>query len=162
MAVRVLRENNRSEGRLPKTGVVIIQGEPLIFDTATTWRLYDAAALAAGAVVYGIAAESTGQLPIAPANGLTAGQGYDYTNFARGGLVGAFITGSELELFDDGHGLPYLTGGSESYALNAPVYADVTTGKVTSLPTGNSDAIGTVVDFDSATVPTRLRVKFSC
>ena len=163
MAVRVIRENKRSAGLTPKSGVTIIAGEPVVLDTATSVRLYDSAAHTAGALLYGIAAESTAQLPLAPANGMTAGQGYDYTNFARGGLVSCFELGSELELFDDGHGLPYLTGGSESYALNAPVYADVTTGKVTSLAASgaNSGVIGSIVDFDSATVPTRLRIKFS-
>lgn len=161
MAVRVIREVKRSGGLTPKTGVTIIAGQPLLLDTSTTVRLYDSAAHTASAILYGIAAESTAQLPIAPANGLTAGQGYDYTNFARGGLVSCFMLGSELELFDDGHGLPFLTGGSESYALNAPVFADTTTGKITSISTSNSAALGSIVDFDSATVPTRVRIKFS-
>jgi hypothetical protein len=155
MAVRVIRENNRSEGKQPVTATTIIAGQPLIFATASTVKPYDDGTFAA--VPYGIAAESTGQLPIAPSSGLTAGEGFDYTNFARGGLVSAFINGSELELFDDGHGLPYEAG--DSYALNGPVYAKEN-GKVTSAVGGGRKEIGSVVDFEGSPV-TRLRIKLT-
>lgn len=154
MAVRVIRENNRSEGKLPKTGVTIIAGQPLIFDTASTVKPYDD--VAGAALVYGIAAESSAPLPIAPPSGMTAGEGFDYTNFARGGLVSCFITGSELELYDDGHGLPYVA--TDTYALNAPVYANAL-GMVSAVVLGSP--IGSVVDFEGSPV-IRLRVKFSC
>lgn len=156
MAVRVIRENNRSEGRLPVTGTTIIAGQVLVMATSTTVRPYNDGTWAK--IPYGVAAESTGQLPLASASGLTAGQGYDYTNFARGGLVSAFITGSELELFDDGHGAPY--DDSVTYTLAGPVYTDAG-GFVTSVETGGKPLVGSVVDFDTATGTKRLRIKFS-
>jgi len=156
MALRVIRENNRSEGRKPVTGVAIIAGQPVIMAASNEVRTYNDGTFAA--IPYGIAIETTTQLPIAPASGLVAGEGYDYTNFARGGLVSAFITGSELELYDDGRGAPYVAG--DTYALNGPVYAKED-GLVTSAVGGGRQLIGSVVDFDAATNPTRLRIKFS-
>lgn len=153
MAVRIIREVNRSEGRKPVTGSTIIAGEVLLLAANLETKPYDDGTFVA--VPYGVAAEDTTQLPIAPANGLTAGQGFDYTNFNRGGLVGAFVNGSELELFDDGHGLPYVA--TDTYALNAPVYTNAS-GKVT---TTAGALVGSVVDFDVATNATRLRIKFS-
>lgn len=153
MAVRVIRENNRSEGKAPS--VAVIAGQPIMFATASTVKPYDDGTFAARP--YGIAAESTTPLPIAPVTGLTAGQGYDYTNFARGGLVSAFITGSELELFDDGRGAPYEP--ADSYALNGPIYAKEN-GLLTSAIGGGRQLIGSVVDFEGSPV-TRLRVKFT-
>jgi hypothetical protein len=155
MAVRVIRENNRSEGLKPHTGVTaIIAGQPLVKASATTVKPHDTLA----DVVFGIAAESTGQLPIAPLSGLTAGEGFDYTNFARGGLVSCFVNGSELELYDDGHGVPFTD--TDTYTLNREVYADESTGLITSDATGGRKAIGSVTDVEGSPV-TRLRVKFN-
>lgn len=158
MAVRVIRENNRSEGLTPVTGTTVIAGNVMLIASSSTIRPYNDATGAK--VPFGIAAESSAQLPLAPANGLTAGEGYDYTNFARGGLVSCFVTGSVLELFDDGHGAPYVTG--DTYALAAPVYSDAT-GKITSsaVATTAPVLVGSVVDFDTATTPKRLRIKFA-
>jgi hypothetical protein len=155
MAIRLIREVNRSEGKAPVTGVDIIAGQPLLFATATTVRPYNDATFAAHP--YGLAAESTAQLPLAPATGLTAGEGYDYTNFARGGLVSVFMNGGEFELFDDGRGAPYETG--DTYALNAPVYAKEN-GKVTADGTGGRKLVGSVVDVEGSPV-TRLRIKLA-
>lgn len=156
MAVRVIRENNRTEGLKPATGVTaIIAGQPLTLATATTVKPYDDVAWLD--IPLGIAAESTAQPPIAPLSGQTAGEGFDYTNFARGGLVSAFTTGSILELYDDGRGAPY--EAADTYVLNRPVYAKEN-GKVTSDGTGPRQAIGSVVDFEGSPV-TRLRIKFT-
>lgn len=156
MAVRVIRENNRSEGLKPAVGVTaIIAGQPLVLATASTVKPVDSKL----DIAYGVAAESTGQLPIAPLSGLTAGEGYDYTNFARGGLVSCFTTGSELELFDDGHGVPFEDG--DTYTLNREVYVDETTGLITSdSDTDTRRVVGSVTDVEGSPV-TRLRVKFS-
>lgn len=155
MALRVIRENNRSEGLLPATGVTIIQGQPLVLASATTVKPYDDATFADK--VFGIAAEDTVQNPIAPASGQTVGEGFDYTDFARGGKVSVFHTGSVLELFDDGRGAPYEAG--DTYVLNRPVYAKEN-GLVTSDATGGRQEIGSVVDFEGSPV-TRLRIKFT-
>lgn len=157
MAVRVIRENGRSAGLAMASGVDCVAGQVLIHASATTLRTYNDGTWAK--VPYGIAAESTTKLPIAPSSGLVAGEGYDYTNFNRGGLVSCFIGGSELELFDDGRGAPYVT--SDTYARDGKVYTDVN-GKITTA--SDSDAaplIGSVVDFDTASTPKRLRIKFT-
>lgn len=151
MAVRIIRENNRSAGKKPKNGVDIIAGQPVVLDTADTLKPYDSDSIK----VYGIAAESTEQLPIAPSSGLTAGEGFNYTDFARGGLVSTFQNGSVLELFDDGRGAPYET--NDTYALNVAVHAKAN--GLLSVDTTSGQEVGSVVDFEGSPV-TRLRVKF--
>lgn len=153
MAVRVIRETNRTGGLTPT--VAVIAGQPLVLASASTVKPYDDATFAD--VPFGIAGESTAQPPIAPLSGLTAGEGYNYTDFARGGLVSAFSQGSELELYDDGRGAPY--EAADTYVLNRPVYAKEN-GKVTSAVGGGRQLIGIVTDFEGSPV-TRLRVKFS-
>jgi len=159
MALRQIHTVNRSEGALPKTGSVIIAGEVIMWFDASHVEPY--ADATGAAVPYGVAAESTSILPLASPSGLTAGQGYDYTNFARGGLVGAYINGSELELYDDGHGLPF--DNTVTYALNAPVYTNAS-GKITSsaATTTAPVQVGSVTAFDVAGPgTTTLRVKFT-
>ena len=153
MAVRIIRENNRTEGLLPT--VAVIAGQPLVKASASTVKPYDDATFADH--VLGIAAETTVQPPIAPLSGNTVGEGYNYTDFARGGLVSCFVNGSELELFDDGRGAPYET--ADTYVLNRAVYAKEN-GKITSAVGGGRQLIGSVVDFEGSPV-TRLRVKLS-
>lgn len=152
MAVRVIRENNRTEGFVPT--VAVIAGQPLVKATASSVKPYDDATFAD--LVWCIAAESTQQPPIAPLSGQTVGEGYNYTDFARGGLVSGFTNGSELEMFDDGRGAPYEP--ADTYVLNRPVYAKEN-GKITSVVGGGRQRIGSVVDFEGSPV-TRLRVKF--
>jgi hypothetical protein len=152
MAVRVIRENNRTEGLTPT--VAVIAGQPLVKASATTVKPYDDATFADH--VWAIAAESTQQPPIAPLSGQTAGEGFNYTDFARGGLVSGFTNGSELELYDDGRGAPY--EAADTYVLNRAVYAKEN-GKVTSAVGGGRQIIGSVVDFEGSPV-TRLRIKF--
>ncbi len=153
MAVRVIRETNRTGGLTPT--VAVIAGQPLVLASASTVKPYDDVAWLD--VPFAIAAESTEQPAIAPLSGLTAGEGYNYTDFARGGLVSGFSQGSELELYDDGRGAPYEV--ADTYVLNRPVYAKEN-GLVTSVGTGPRQQIGIVTDFEGSPV-TRLRVKFS-
>ncbi len=157
MAVRIIRENNRSEGRKKVTAAPdIIAGQPLLLAANKETKAYDDTSHVA--FPYGIAAESTEQLPIAPASGQTVGEGFDYTNFNRGGLVGAFVNGSELELFDDGRGKPF--DDSVTYALNDKAFAG-DNGLVTNDDdSAAANKIGSIVDFDVANGTKRLRVKF--
>jgi len=155
MAVRVIRENNRTEGKKKAAAAPdIIAGMPLVLASASEVKAYDDATFAD--VPHGIAAQSTELLPFAPANGNVVGEGLNYTDFARGGLVSAFVNGAELELYDDGRGAPYETG--DTYVLNRPVYAKEN-GLITSDATGGRQKIGIVIDFEGSPV-TRLRVKF--
>jgi len=156
MAVRVIRENNRTEGKKKATAAPdIIAGMPVVLASASEVKAYDDATFAD--VPHGIAAQSTALLPFAPADGNVVGEGLNYTDYARGGLVSAFTNGSELELFDDGRGAPYEP--ADTYVLNRPVYAKEN-GLVTSVVGGGRQLIGIVIDFAGAPV-TRLRVKFN-
>jgi len=157
MAVRVIRENNRNEGLVKDSGFVgeIIAGQPLVLATASTVKPYADGSFAD--IPLGIAADSTEIPPLAPSSGQVAGEGFDYTNFARGGKVAVFQDGSELELFDDGRGAPYEDG--DTYVLNRPVFAKEN-GLVTSVVGGGRQQIGSVVDFAGSPV-SRLRIKFT-
>ena len=69
MALRIIKEVNRTEGLLPKTGELIIQGHPLVLDTATTVKLVDDVL----DKVLGLAAEDVVKMPIAPTSGQVVG-----------------------------------------------------------------------------------------
>lgn len=156
MAYRIIRENNRAAGRNPVSGVTIIAGQPLILAANDEVRPYNDATHAA--VPYGIAADRTTQPPLAPATGDPAGSGFDYTNFNRGGLVSAFVNGSELELFAEDDGKPF--DDTVTYALNDAVYASDAGLVSNDNDGGAANKIGSVVSFDVATGTNRLRVKF--
>jgi hypothetical protein len=136
------------------TDVEILGGQPLELDPAGSGRvqLYSDDA----GRPYGLAIESNVKFPIAPLTGDPAGEGFDYTNFNRGGKVAVFHSGGEFELFDDGRGLPYATG---TYTINYPVYANES-GLISHSST-DAVEVGSVVDFDTATDPTRLRIKLN-
>ena len=107
---------------------------------------------------FGLAIESNVFFPLQPANGEVAGQGFDYTNFNRGGLESVYNNGGDFVLYDDGRGYPYARG-TVTYAINAPVYASaVVDGLITSDAT-STVVVGYVVAFDVATDPTFLEVK---
>ena len=107
---------------------------------------------------FGLAIESNVFFPLQPANGEVAGQGFDYTNFNRGGLESVYNNGGDFVLYDDGRGYPYARG-SVTYAINAPVYASaVTDGLIDSAATSGV-IVGYVVSFDVATDPTSLEIK---
>jgi len=105
---------------------------------------------------YGLAIESNVFFPLQPANGEVAGQGFDYTNFNRGGLESVYLNGGDFVLFDDGRGSPY---AAATYAVNQPVYtSSATDGILTSDPT-STVIVGYVVGYDQAVNPTQLEIK---
>ena len=154
MALRIIKEVNRTEGLLPAASQDIIQGHPLVLATASTVKLVDDVL----DKVLGLAAEDVVQNPIAPTSGQVVGEGFDYTDFARGGKVSAFTNGGIFELFDDGRGAPYEI--NDTYVLNRPVFASQSNGLITSVGTGSRQEIGSVVDFEGSPV-TRLRIKLT-
>ena len=112
---------------------------------------------------YGLAAESNVIPPLQPSSGLVAGQGYNYTNFNRDGLLGSFINGGEFELYDDGlgAGAPYAAG---TYTVGQLVYASVsatTAANIVATNAGSDVAIGSVTAVDTAVNPKLLRIKLS-
>lgn len=105
---------------------------------------------------FGWALESNVFFPLQPANGEVAGQGFDYTNFNRGGLESVLNNGGDFVLYDDGRGYPYHRG-SVTYVLNGPVYASAATDGL--VAEAGTVVVGYVVSFDVATDPTQLEVK---
>ncbi len=154
MAIRIIKEVSRDGGRLPATSVNIIAGAPLELVDAATVRPFDLTN--ASDRPLGLASDSNIQQPLQGAGGLTVGVGFDFTNFNRGGLIGAFLNGGVFELSNDGTGNPYEDG--DTYVLNQPVFAN-SSGLVTST-VGSNPELGTVLAVTGSPV-TRLTIKLS-
>jgi len=155
MAIRQIKEVNRSVS-YPIASGNIVGGNLLQLNAAG--QLLPWVHTQTAGQPFGLAIESNVFFPLQPANGEVAGQGFDYTNFNRGGLESVYNNGGDFVLFDDGRGYPYARG-SVTYAVNAPVYASaVTDGLITSDPTSGV-IVGYVVSFDVATDPTQLEIK---
>ena len=162
MAITIWKEVNRSPGA-PVLSGTISGGTVLAWDPAGTGKVLPfGTGTPTPQQPYGLACESNVIPPLQPANGLVAGQGYDYTNFNRDGLMGAFINGGEFQLYDDGEGAgaPFEAG---TYTVGQLVYADVTaTGAANITATAGSNvAIGSVTYVDQSVNPTQLRIKLS-
>ena len=155
MAIRIVKEVNRSVS-YPVASGSIVGGQLLQLNT--TPALLPWVHTQSAGKPFGLAVESNVFFPLQPANGEVAGQGYDYTNFNRGGLESCFVDGGDFVLYDDGRGYPY-DRGSVTYAVNAPVYASATNdGNITSAST-STVIVGYVVGYDTATDPTQLEIK---
>lgn len=153
MALRIVREVNRSLGFSKASGVTILSGQPLQLASASSLQPFNNAVT--NSKPYGLALEDSALLPLQAANpDQTAGQGFDYTNFARGGLYSVLLDGGEVQLFDDGRGAPYVT--TDSYFLNAPVYAN-SSGLITATA-GSNPLIGFVTAVTGSPV-TQLQIK---
>lgn len=154
MALRIVREVNRSLGFSLHSGATILQGQPLMLaDAGASLQPFNNSVT--NSAPYGLALEDSTMPPIQPANGLTAGQGYDYTNFARGGNYSVLCDGGEVQLFDDGRGAPFVT--TDSYFLNAPVYAN-SSGLITATAASNP-LVGYVSAVTGASPVTLLQIK---
>lgn len=157
MAIRQIKEVNRSVS-YPIASGNIVGGNLLGLNASAQLLLWDHT-LTAGQP-FGLAIESNIFFPLQPASGEVAGQGFDYTNFNRGGLMSVYNNGGDFVLFDDGRGYPYTRGGT-TYAVNAPVYASaLVDGEITSVNTSGI-VVGYVVSFDVALDPTQLEIKAS-
>lgn len=152
MALRVIRETGRSLGYSLASGATIISGQPLMLASASTVKPYDASVT--NGQVIGLALEDSEYLPLAGSGGITAGAGYDYTNFARGGMFSYICDGGEVELYSDGRGLPFETG--DTYVIGCKVYAN-SSGKITST-SGSNPEVGICTSFTGSPV-TVLKVK---
>lgn len=155
MAIRVVKEVNRSVSYPIASGNIV--GGMLLELNATPALLPWDKDNTTGQP-FGLAIESNVFFPLQPANGEVAGQGFDYTNFNRGGLESVFNNGGDFVLYDDGRGYPYLQAAT-TYAVNQPVYASaITDGLITSANTSGI-VVGYVVGYDTATAPTQLEIK---
>jgi len=154
MALRIIKEVNRSTSYPIASGNVIggnLLGKASLGTQVALWDKTNTTGQP-----FGWALESNVFFPLQPANGEVAGQGFDYTNFNRGGLESVLNNGGDFVLYDDGRGYPYLRS-STTYVLNGPVYASTATDGLVS--NAGTIVVGYVVSFDVATDPTQLEVK---
>jgi hypothetical protein len=154
MAIRQVKEVNRSVA-YPIASGNIVGGNLLQLNTSG--QLLPWVHSQTAGRPFGLAIESNIFFPLQPANGEVAGQGFDYTNFNRGGLESCYVDGGDFVLYNDGRGYPY--DATATYAVNQPVYASAATdGLITSDPT-STVIVGYVVSFDVAVMPTQLEIK---
>ncbi|MGH7974732.1 MAG: hypothetical protein ACREBR_04355 [bacterium] len=154
MAIRQVKEVNRSVSYPIASGNIV--GGNLLQLNALSQLLPWVHTQTTGKP-YGLAIESNIFFPLQPANGEVAGQGFDYTNFNRGGLESVYLDGGDFVLYNDGRGFPY--DATATYAINQPVYASATVdGLITSDPT-STVIVGYVVSFDVAVAPQQLEIK---
>jgi len=147
--LQVIKEVERSMGYVPATdasGVEypILEGQPLMLTSDGKIKPYDGTT---GTFPMGLAAESNVQFPL-QGKPYTAGYGFDYSRFNRGGLISFFFAGGMFELASDVRGVPFVD--TDTYEINKPVYANPD-GKITA--TSNSGAnpeIGKVMKFTVA------------
>jgi hypothetical protein len=158
MALNIVREVGRSLGFSLASGKTIIQGQPLmIASNGTSLQPYDHSITSS--VPYGLALEDSTVPPLADASGLTAGQGYDYTNFARGGVYSVLCDGGEVDLFNGGSGAPFVT--TDTYTIGAPLYCG-SSGLVTA-SSSSAALVGYCVNFSGAngSAVTNVRMKLA-
>ena len=155
MAIRILKEVSRDGGRLPTTGKpAIIAGIPLELGTSgSTVHPYEGNA---DIMVFGLASDSNVTQPLQGAGGLTVGVGYDYTNFNRGGLVGAFLNGGVFQLYNDGTGNPFNTAAG--FTLNKAVYANSGSGLLDAVAGATGQLVGSVMGVANAGSTTAMRL----
>lgn len=117
MAIRIEKENlaSRTPGARIKTNspaFVIYKGTVVVrekngTDGAIELRPFVDADVAAGLIPDGLAIDQNVQNPLQGLNGNTVGDGYDYTDFNRGGLVATiddaqvWVKGNSLVKVDD-------------------------------------------------------------
>ena len=164
MGIRILRESasgSRTAGMAVLAGESIVPGIVIVQDDNTTVKVFTGTALAP----LGLALDSNVQFPSqATAPDVTAGAGFDYLNYNRQGLVAAITGDAEVELYDDLRdtstaGASHPVDHTQAYVVGAPLFADTTTGRVTSV-VGSNKAIGrcTGIDGSGATMVVRMIV----
>ena len=155
MAIRILKEVSRDGGRLPSATYSVIAGIPLELAAAgAEVRPYQGAATT---MPFGLASDSNITQPLQGAGGLTVGVGFDYTNFNRGGLIGAFLNGGAFELYNDGTGNPFDTAAT--FALNTVVYANSASGLLSDVAGANGKAVGVTMGVTSAGSLTAMKLQ---
>jgi hypothetical protein len=164
MAIQVIKEVNRDAGYTVASGATIIAGQPLeLYPDSQHVRPFSGTS---GWKPLGLASDSNLMFPLQGANGLTAGAGYDYTNFDRGGLVGAFVNGGEFALAGDTYAAPtgtvYPYNPTDTYTLNALVTVDssgLIRDGVANPPSATVAAVGTVMAVTGSSPVTLLQIK---
>lgn len=121
MAIRILREGagSRTPGYAVAAGQSIVGGMTVILSDASTITAYTTSA----AQPLGLAIDTNVLLAAQNASpDQTAGQGYDYLNYDRGGLISVLNKGAEVEIYDDGRSVSPFDTGNHTFVLNTPIY----------------------------------------
>jgi len=165
MGIRVMKEASNS--RTAGYSAVVTQGVPETIIPGIACNLVDNATITKSdgttEVTIGLALDSNVLYPIGNLSPDTqAGDGYDYINYNRQGLISLFSNG-EVELYDDKRigvaGVSHPANFAEAFAVNAPVYADAV-GKITLVNAGSAPQIGVVTGVTNPqTVALVLRLK---
>lgn len=161
MGIRVLHENSgsRTEGFEVKSGDTIYPGLVVQKEDASTIKIPTTLT----EPMLGLALDSNALFPFqATVPDATVGEGYDYLNYNRQGLV-AYISNAEVELFDDkraesgdSHPVDY----SKTYVVNEPLYV-IADGKIDNATSGNTQ-IGVVTGAsNNGSAALVLRVKLT-
>ncbi len=155
MGIRIVRE---AGDRTP--GYKVAASNTIYGGLAVQLTANDTVAVG-GAEVVGLALESNVAFPAqasTPDN--TVGDQFNYLDYNRGGLIAVVNGSAEVELYDDGRaaaGASHPVTYGDSWALMAPVYADATTGKLTTTAEGNK-RIGRVTGITGTGAALVLRV----
>lgn len=146
MGIRVMHEDSgsRTRGFTVKSGDDIFPGFVVQKEDNDTIKLPTTLT----EPMLGLALDSNVLFPPANLSGtVTAGDGYDYLNYNRQGLV-AYVSDAEVELFDDQRpGTSHPVDYSKTYAVNEPVY--VTTGGRINNDSSSNTQIGVVTAVDN-------------
>jgi len=149
MGLDILKETgaSRTPGSNVLAGEEIMPGFVMLMEDAETIKVYDDKA----EIPSGLAMQSNVHYPAfdpAAPDGTPVGDGYEFLNYNRGGLIGLFRAGGTVLLYDDKRksgGASHPVDYSQAYAVNGICYADETTGKITSdSATGTRKEVGIV------------------
>jgi len=164
MSIKTLKENvaSRSIGYAIKETTpaqVIYQGTMLVIEKNATSlaqevRVFDDTDIAGGLIPSGMAIDQNQQPSIAPDTNPTAGEGYDYTNYNRGGLVATFDDGT-VEVYGNS-----LVKADDTFAVGEAVYWDGANKRYTVTSTNNY-AVGVLEDYTgtNGSAVTKLKIK---
>lgn len=149
MGLRVSKEVNRMPGYTPQASNNILEGHVVELEN-NELALWDGT----GEPV-GIAGDSNVMYPLQnTGTNPTAGTGYDYPNFNRGGLISVFLNGGVFEVFDDGRG--HVVDTAQAYAQGGILYADNTTpGRLTSV-VGTNYRVGRIIGVTGSGATVRV------
>lgn len=124
MAIRILREGtgSRTPGYLVAAGQQIVGGMAVMLSDANTITAFTAVN---GALVNPLGLAIDSNVLFAAQNASpdqTAGPGYDYLNYDRGGLISVLNKGAEVEVYDDGRSVSPFDVTNHTFVLNAAIY----------------------------------------
>jgi len=161
MGIRVMHENSgsRTRGFAVKSGDTVYPGLVVQKEDNDTIKIPTTLT----EPMLGLALDSNVLYPFqATAPDTTAGEGYNYLDYNRQGLV-AYISNAEVELYDDKRaaaGASHPVDYSKTYAVNEPVYV-IASGKIDNATSGNTQVgVVTAVENNGSSALV-LRVKLT-